>query len=61
MFGWSEETTTWTFWVDENPRIVVLLRGVKAVLLDRTAEASARPFETLIAMIEGSLLCCQLL
>jgi hypothetical protein len=51
MFGWSEETTTWTFWVDANPRIAELLRRVNAALLDRRAEASARPFEPLIAMI----------
>jgi hypothetical protein len=60
MFGWSEETMTWAFWVDEKPRRALLLRRVKAVLLDRKAEASTRPFETLIAMVEGSLLGCQL-
>ncbi len=43
-----------------NFRIKVLLLLAKAVLLDRRAEASARVFEALIAIVEGSLLCRQL-
>ena len=57
MFGVSAETATLVVWVDENPRIVVVLRRVRAVLLGRRAEARARLFETLIAMVEGSSRC----
>jgi hypothetical protein len=58
-FGVSEETTTWALGVDEKARILVSLRRTKAIRLDLKAEAKARWFETLMAIVDCAMVQCR--